>query len=46
MAQLKLTTSKPMETKKNRRSYVAPACRRCGTECMCSEDEIDAGGPA
>jgi hypothetical protein len=47
MAHLNLKTSKPMETKKNRRSnHVAPACRRCGSECSCSEEELDAGGPA
>jgi len=22
------------------------ACRRCGAHCDCTEDEIDAGGPA
>jgi len=21
-------------------------CRRCGRECFCSEEELDAGGPA
>ena len=24
----------------------ATGCRRCGGECSCSEEEIDAGGPA
>jgi hypothetical protein len=47
MAHLRLKTSNPMEMKKTRRSnYVAPACRRCGGECSCSEEELDAGGPA
>ncbi len=27
-------------------NHLAPICRRCGTECVCSEEEIDAGGPA
>ncbi len=26
--------------------YTAPNCRRCGSNCSCSEEEIDAGGPA
>lgn len=47
MAHLKLKTSKPTEKTNNRRSnYIAPACRRCGSECQCSEEELDAGGPA
>ena len=26
---------------------VPPAgCRRCGPECRCTDDEVDAGGPA
>jgi hypothetical protein len=44
---LKLKTAKLVQTKNTRRSNrIAPSCRRCGTECSCSEDEIDAGGPA
>jgi len=46
MPHLKLKTSKPTAKKNNRSNYIAPACRRCGTTCNCSEEEIDAGGPA
>lgn len=49
MAQPNLKTSKPAKTMKlTRRNYAlrAPACRRCGAECHCSEEELDAGGPA
>lgn len=47
MANLNVKTSKPAQTE-NPRSNVrrAPVCRRCGLECSCSEEEIDAGGPA
>jgi len=44
MAHLKLKTTKPAPEKKPNR--IAPPCRRCGAECTCSEEEIDAGGPA
>jgi hypothetical protein len=47
MPHLKLKTSKPTQKKNNGRSnYIAQPCRRCGTNCGCSEEEIDAGGPA
>lgn len=46
MANLKLKTSKPTDKKNGRSHYVAPACRRCGANCNCSEDELDAGGSA
>ena len=46
MVHLKLKTCKPATQKNNCRSYVAPICRRCGAECTCSEEELDAGGPA
>ncbi len=46
MPHLKLKTSKPTEKKNNRSNYVAPPCRRCGSDCQCSEEEIDSGGPA
>lgn len=44
---LKIKTSKPTEKQNNgRRNYIAQACRRCDSSCNCSEEEIDAGGPA
>ncbi len=49
MAQLNLKTSKPAQPYKiTRPNYVvrAPTCLRCGDECKCSEEEIEAGGPA
>jgi hypothetical protein len=50
MPQLNVKTSKPVETKKSARSHYIvqpPACRRCGdAACACSDDELDAGGPA
>ena len=39
----------PKASKSNKHSpnpYVATGCRRCGPECSCSEEELDAGGPA
>lgn len=33
--------------KQTRTSLRRPACRRCNCfDCQCSEEEIDAGGPA
>jgi len=47
MTLIKRNPSKPANKKTHTRyAYVAPACRRCGSECNCSEDELDAGGPA
>ncbi len=49
MAHLNLKTSKSAETKKSPRCIIAlraPASRRCGPECNCSDEELDAGGPA
>jgi hypothetical protein len=49
MAHLNLKTSKPAEPYKiTPPNYIlrAPACRRCGGDCKCSEEELDAGGPA
>jgi hypothetical protein len=44
MASPNVKTTKPAPKKV---SHVrAPACRRCGAECQCSEEEIDQGGPA
>ncbi len=46
---LNLKTSKPATRKNPRSHYVthAPACRRCGEEtCNCTDEELDAGGPA
>ena len=45
MTLIKRNPSKPANKKTTYR-YIAPACRRCGSECNCSEDELDAGGPA
>jgi len=28
------------------RTVTPLACRRCGVQCHCTEDEVDAGGPA
>jgi hypothetical protein len=28
------------------RTVTPKACRRCGVHCTCTDDEVDAGGPA
>jgi len=42
-------TSKPAEGRSPYRlirTVALVACRRCGAHCACTEDEVDAGGPA
>ena len=39
-------TSKPYDRSSLLRMQVTSGCRRCGGECACSDEEIDAGGPA
>lgn len=46
MTLIKRNPSKPATQKTSRYAYIAPACRRCGGNCSCSEEELDAGGPA
>ena len=47
MTLIKRNTSKKHAQKKNSYVYVAPNCRRCGDPaCICSEDDLDSGGPA
>jgi hypothetical protein len=46
MAQPKTKASRPVAHKDARPSSAAQPCRRCGPECFCTEEEIDAGGPA
>ncbi len=48
MTLIKRNPSKPANKKTHSRyAYIAPACRRCGDpDCICSEDDIDSGGPA
>jgi transcription elongation factor Elf1 len=43
MANLNWKSSKNLDKKQKR---FALACRRCGAECSCSDEENDAGGPA
>lgn len=49
MAKPNLKTAKALD-KKYPRTPALPrfsGCRRCGEEsCLCSDDELDAGGPA
>lgn len=33
-------------SKKLTRNSLRPVCRRCGDNCTCSDEELDAGGPA
>jgi hypothetical protein len=45
MAHINFKTSKPTKTPAQKKQ-IASGCRRCGPECQCSAEEIDAGGPA
>ena len=45
MASLHLRTTKPAPKKHT--LVTTPPCRRCGGRaCTCSDEELDAGGPA